>query len=901
MKSSSEIRESFLTFFEKHGHRRVASHSIIPPADPTLLFVNAGMVQFKDVFVGNKKVDYKRASSSQKCLRVSGKHNDLENVGRTARHHTFFEMLGNFSFGDYFKQEAIRLCYDYLVKVVGLDPDRLYYTVFGGDEADGLGADTEAEGFWMETAGVARQKILRFGKKDNFWAMGEAGPCGPCSEVLYDRGPGPWACGEPECAPGCDCDRYMEVWNLVFMQYERKEPGGPLMPLPAPSIDTGMGLERLTAIVQEKPTNYDTDLFMPLIVNAVELLREATGRELEYPSGGEDDVGLRVIADHARAAAFLVYDGVYPDNEGRGYITRLLVRRAVRFGRKLGFEQPFFSVVCDRVVDMMNGAYPELAQRREVIAQVIGREEEIFNQTYDEGVRALEQEIKRLEGSATREIGAAFLFLLHDERGLQPDLVDIIAAEHGFSIDRDGYAQLMEKKKMASGKAAGAGTVGADELYRELVEQGGPTRFTGYEEETGNAAVVAIIADGRRIESLPTGHEGIIVLDVSPFYAESGGQVGDKGVLAWEQGSASVHNTTKTPGNLLLHHVRVANGELALGTPVRTEVDGTCKAGIRAHHSATHLLHQALAEVLGSHIKQEGSLVKDQLLRFDFRHFSPLKPQELEAIEASVAARVLDNSPVETNSVPLEEAVASGAKAFFDEKYDEEVRLVTMGGGASRELCGGNHVRRTGEIGLLRITRQEAVSSGVRRIYAVCHMACVDYLADRERRLQRVVGELKTTPEDLEARVSKLLSRNAELESHVKQLEQKLLAGAAAGDAADRPVEEVVAGLKLGHVKLSDGEDSSVRSMSDMLRDRIGDGVVLVGAEKGGKLMFVIAKTKGVSAAVHCGHAVREVAAVVKARGGGKPDFGQAGGGRPELWNDGLDRLRRFIEEAVQS
>ena len=874
----------------------MGSHSLIPPADPTLLFVNAGMVQFKDIFVGNRTVDFKRATSSQKCLRVSGKHNDLENVGRTARHHTFFEMLGNFSFGDYFKRDAIAFAYDFLIKGIGLDPARCYYTIFGGDAVDNLGSDEEARKYWVEVAGIAPEQVLEFGKKDNFWAMGETGACGPCSEILYDRGPGPWACGEPGCKPGCDCDRYMEIWNLVFMQFDRKEAGGPLAPLPAPSIDTGMGLERLASIVQGTVSNYETDLFLPLIERAVDLLETATEERIEYRmgEGGENDVAYRVIADHARAAAFLVADGVYPDNEGRGYITRLLVRRAVRFGRKLGFVAPFFHAVCDRVVDEMAVAYPELTERRDVIARVVSREEEVFIQTFDEGARALEVELVRLRSAGETVIGGEFLFWLHDERGLQPDLAELIAGEQGFSIDRQGYDGLMAAKRLASAKFMGATDDSTEELYRDAAARIGETDFVGYDASKASGTVSLLLAGGNVVDVLPGGATGQAVLDTTPFYAESGGQSGDSGVLLWEGGKANVINTVKAPGGLVVHNVEVVEGALAVEARVEAEVDGGRRQAIGAHHSATHLLHWALEAVLGDHVKQEGSLVKEDLLRFDFRHFSPLTADDMVAIEGKVARAVLEDSEVATTLLSLQDAVASGAKAFFDEKYDEDVRVVAMGNGRSKELCGGTHVARTGQIGLLKIVKQEAVSSGIRRIYAVCHEAYVRVAEMREQRFAELSSMLKVAPEGIETRVRKLLEQNLALEKEVEALEQKLLAGEASADGGQEIFE--AGGIRAAVALLDDGEVGRVRTMADMLRDRIEKGVVMVGASNGGKLTFVIAGTQGLSGTLHCGKMVGELAALVGGRGGGKPDFGQAGGGDPTKWEDAARRFRELVE-----
>lgn len=885
MKTTSELRELFQKYFEENAHRRVRSHSLIPPADPTLLFVNAGMVQFKDVFVGVKKVDYSRATSSQKCLRVSGKHNDLENVGRTARHHTFFEMLGNFSFGDYFKKDAIRFAYEFLVDRVGMDPTSLYYTVFGGDEADGLGVDEEAAGYWREVAGVGDDRILKFGKKDNFWAMGETGPCGPCSEILVDRGPGPWACGLPTCAPGCDCDRYMEVWNLVFMQYERKEPGGPLMPLPKPSIDTGMGLERLAAIVQKKPTNYETDAFLPIIHRTCELFLEHTGKPVVYGKDGETDVALRVIADHARAAAFLIADGVYPDNEGRGYIARLLMRRAVRFGRKMGFAAPFFHQVCDYVVTLMSDAYPELSKARELIRKVGHVEEDSFGQTFDDGRRRLEEEIERLKALGKSEVGGEFLFVLHDERGFQPDLVDLIAGESGFSIDKAGYERLMEKKRQDSANLAQGGARESQDELRKLLEQHGPTGFLAYESESDEATVLATLSKGVQKSGLTAGDEGDVVLTRSPFYGESGGQIGDTGELLWDGGRAVVLDTQKVFNALLVHKVRVETGALKPNQLVVATVDHGRRSAIRAHHSATHLLHWALEKVLGSHIKQEGSLVRDDLLRFDFRHFSPMSPEEVETIETLVAGKVIENSPVDTQELGIEDAMKLGAKAFFDEKYGERVRVVSMGGRASRELCGGTHVAQTGDIGLLRIVKQEAVSAGVRRIYAVCHLAGVAALKERDRQVTEMMQTLRCQAEELPARLQRLLERNSELEKQVTVLERKLLqTQTGAGAAGQTEVE--IRGEKLAMARLDEVDNARLREMADLLRDRIGKGLVLVGGTQGGKLLFVVASTSDSKLGIHCGKLVQSLAQLAGGRGGGKPEFGQAGGGDISRWDE---------------
>jgi alanyl-tRNA synthetase len=880
MPGSLEIRESFLRFFEEMGHRRVSSHSLVPPADPTLLFVNAGMVQFKDIFTGDRKVDFSRATTSQKCLRVSGKHNDLENVGRTARHHTFFEMLGNFSFGDYFKEEAINFAYEYLVKRVGLDPDKLYYTVFGGDPADNLGADEEAAGMWMRVAGVPAERILRFGKKDNFWAMGDTGPCGPCSEIIYDRGPGPWACGKPECAPGCDCDRYMEIWNLVFMQFRRDVAGGPLTPLPRPSIDTGMGLERLCSVLQVTPTNYETDLFLPYIQFAIKLLAEETGLTVEYHKNPDQEVALRVIADHARTAAFLTADQVYPDNEGRGYIARLIMRRAIRFGKMLGFKEPFLHKVCGQVVDNMAAAYPELNERRNLIDKVVLQEERAFGRTYEDGRLRLEKEMQRLGAEGKASIPGEFVFWLHDERGFPPDLTALIASDGGFGIDREAYEAIMDSKRAAStGGVEGASHIGGDaNLGIDLPA----TAFVGYEHEESSAKVLAVLdASCASVKSLAQGQEGSVILDQSPFYAESGGQVADHGAVVGNGGKALVTDTRRTKTGVFLHRVTVEAGTLSAGDTVKALVAAERRHAISRHHTATHLLHQALGQILGEHVKQEGSLVTDEFLRFDFRHFNALTHEEIEKIQLWINERVLRNQPVITEELGMKEAVAKGAKAFFGDKYGERVRMVTSAGGESIELCGGVHVKAAGDLGAVIITKQEAVSSGVRRIYAVAGLKALEYISSREALLRHAAAELRTPPENVGNRVVQLLKTVTDLEGDLEKLKAKLLNAGSGGDAVE---EKDVGGVKLMARLLQDADMGAARQAADLLRSQHQDSAVLVGAQKDGKLVFVVACGGVADGKVNCGSMCKELTKITGGKGGGSCSFAQAGGADPSTW-----------------
>lgn len=880
MLNSVDIRERFLAYFEEQGHRRVASHSLIPPADPTLLFVNAGMVQFKDVFTGLRKTDFSRAASSQKCLRVSGKHNDLENVGRTARHHTFFEMLGNFSFGDYFKADAIRFAYEFLVDRVGLDPARLYYTVFEGYPPDGIPEDTEAVALWRETAGVDESRVLRFGKKDNFWAMGDTGPCGPCSEILYDRGPGPWACGADDCAPGCDCDRYIEIWNLVFMQYLRRETGGPLEPLPAPSIDTGMGLERLVMVLHGAETNYDTDLFQPYIQGTAALLTEEVRVAPEYGTDEDSTVAYRVIADHARSAAFMVADQVYPDNEGRGYIARLIMRRAVRFGKILGFKGPFLHKICDEVVDRMGAVYPELETRRNLIRKVVLQEEKAFGRTFEDGRQRLEREIAAIKESGRDTLPGDVVFWLYDERGFPPDLTAVIAQDLGVGIDRAGFDAAMAVKKASSAKDDfGAGDGGA--LDKDL--NFSATKFLGYDfKGNASARVVGLMNPQRqRVDHIDERGEGFAVLDSTPFYAESGGQVGDTGRFTWEGGGATVTDTQKTPDGIWIHRLLVNGGKLTEGLNVDAEVDTEHRHAIERHHSATHLLHQALFQVLGEHVKQEGSQVLPDVLRFDFRHFSALSPEEISDIERWVNRRVLFNSKVDVEEMPIEEAIARGAKAFFGDKYGDSVRMVTMASGKSIELCGGTHVARTSEIGTFLITKQEAVSSGVRRIYAVAGEAAFDEILKQRKLVGALAGHLRCPPEEIPDRVRKLSETIKSLEEEVDRVQTRLLSSSPADNASgSRELGDVTVITTL----LEDEGKGGARKTADLARDQHPEALILVGARQGGRLLFVVAKRGDKTSAVHCGDLCKELAAAAGARGGGRPDFAQAGGAPGDSW-----------------
>ncbi|MDF1563782.1 MAG: alanine--tRNA ligase [Deltaproteobacteria bacterium] len=874
--TATEIRNRFLVFFAAHDHRVVRSSSLVPANDPTLLFTNAGMVQFKDVFTGRETRDYQRATSTQKCVRAGGKHNDLENVGVTARHHTFFEMLGNFSFGDYFKEDAIRWSWDFLVGELGLDVDRLTVTVFRDDD--------EAAEIWERQIRVPRERILRLGEKDNFWQMGDTGPCGPCSEVHYFQGDH-LPCSEPTClGVECECDRHLEVWNLVFMQFDRSA-DGTLTPLPKPSIDTGMGLERVAAVVAGKDSNYEVDLLRDVIAE----VEAASGKT--YGGGmSEDDISMRVIADHARATTFLVADGVMPSNEGRGYVLRRIMRRGIRHGKRLGFEEVFLSRICERVVSVMSEAFPELAEQKAFILEVATREEKSFRRTLDRGLRILEQKLEEL-GDA-KELAGADAFLLYDTYGFPLDLTQVILRERGLTVDEIGFQKALDDQKAGSGGKLGAGEA-VDDLFLSWAERYGETDFLGYEAEAGEGRVLAMAREGQEVAEASAGQTVELILDRSPFYAESGGQVGDEGTLTAEGFAAKVSQTHK-PAGLHVHVCEITEGSLKVEQKVVASVDGERRRKIRANHSATHLLHLALQETLGDHAKQKGSLVAPDLLRFDYAHFEPLSEEETEAIERRVNRLVALNAPSVTEVLGFEEARGKGAMAIFGEKYGDSVRTVRIGE-ESLELCGGTHVERAGDIGFFKIVSDASIASGIRRIVAVTGEAAVERVLEEERTLRRAGEALKAAPRELAARAEAAVARVKELEREVHRLEQKL-ATASSSDLLDNLRE--VHGVKVLATKVEVKEAKGLRELADKLRDRLGSGVVALGAENDGKATLLVAVTKDLTGRLRAGDLVREIAPLVDGRGGGKPDLAQAGGTRPEAIEQALARVYDLIPEA---
>jgi alanyl-tRNA synthetase len=884
--TAAEIREAFLRFFEERGHRRVASSSLVPQNDPTLLFTNAGMVQFKDVFTGREKRDYRRATTSQKCVRAGGKHNDLENVGFTARHHTFFEMLGNFSFGDYFKKEAIAWAWELVTseRWLHIPKDRLATTVFAGE--GGIPWDEEAFDLWKEQ-GVPPDRILKLGAKDNFWAMGETGPCGPCSEIHYFQGDDiPCAeekAGRPCLGVACDCDRWLEIWNLVFMQFERSPEGG-LTPLPKPSIDTGAGLERMAAVVQKKRSNYDTDLFQ----NIIRAIEQASGKR--YGASEDDSVSMRVIADHARATTFLVGDGVLPSNEGRGYVLRRIMRRAIRHGKRLGLEKLFLAGVCGAVIEEMGSAYPETRENRAFIEKVALNEEESFRRTLDKGLTILEEEMARLGRSGDKVIPGKVAFQLYDTFGFPMDLTRTIAAERGLSVDEPGFDRHMAEQRARS-EWKGSGEAAVGDLHKQIATELGETKFLGYDLPVARSQVKALIVNGARAARAKAGDQVEIVTEATPFYGESGGQVGDRGVIAGNGLEVVVEDAQRPVPGLIVHAGKVQAGEIAVGDEVELRVDDARRDLIRANHSATHLLHYALRQKLGEHVKQAGSVVAPDYLRFDFSHFQPLTPEEAREIEAAVNELVRRNDATDTAVLELEEARKTGAMMIFGEKYGDRVRVVRIG--PSKELCGGTHVRRSGDIAFFKIASEESIAAGVRRIVAYTGPRAVELAQRTDEELRRAAALLKAGAFEVAAKIEQAQKRLRDLERALEEARGKV-AAARSGDLAEQARE--VNGVKVLAARV-EGDGNALRDLADKLRDKLGRGVVALGSEQDGKAVLLVAVTKDLTQRVKAGDLVKEAAKLVGGKGGGKPDLAQAGGPDPA----GLEKALQRVEELVRA
>lgn len=863
---TADIREAFLSYFERQGHTRVASSSLVPHDDPTLLFTNAGMNQFKDTFLGLEVRDYNRAVSSQRCVRAGGKHNDLENVGYTARHHTFFEMLGNFSFGDYFKREAINFAWTFLTEDLKLPKDRLWVTVHISDD--------EAAQIWIDEIGVDPDRLSRL-DEDNFWQMGDTGPCGPSSEIFYDHGPD--VPGGPPGSPDDDLDRYIEIWNLVFMQYNR-DSAGVLNPLPAPSVDTGMGLERISAVLQGVHNNYDIDLFKALIT--------AAAKEL-----GVDDhrhTSLRVVADHLRSCAFLITDGVLPSNEGRGYVLRRILRRAIRHGNKLGATEPFFAKLVPALVQEMGDAYPELVKQQGAIIKALALEEEQFARTLDKGMDILEQALASLEGN---QIPGDVVFRLYDTFGFPVDLTNDIARERGLELDIEGYDAAMQAQRKRSQES---GSFQVD--YNNVINVEGETEFLGYTDVESAARVRGIFVDGEARAAVSSGETAVVVLDRTPFYGESGGQVGDTGYISTDIAKLEVRDTTKAQGHHL-HHVVVVEGSLNAGDEVTAVIDASLRTRIKANHSATHLMHEALRQVLGEHVQQKGSLVDADKLRFDFSHPEAMTVDELAQVATIVNDQVRGNAEVLTQEMDMESAIAAGATALFGEKYGDDVRVLTMGTDRfSVELCGGTHVTRTGDIGIFRIQTEAGVASGVRRIEAVTGLGALADIARADHALAEVCEVVKASPAAAAEKVSNLRKEVRELEKQITQLKQKLATGAGSDLTADAAL---VGDIKVLGTVVDGADASTLRDTLDHCKNKLGSGVVLLAAVDGDKISLVAGVTKDLTDKVRAGDVMKEFAGRVGGKGGGRPDMAQGGGTDVNALEPALADLPAWISDQL--
>ena len=873
---SQELREGFLSYFEKNGHTRVASSSLVPANDPTLFFVNAGMVQFKDLFLGNEKRDYKRATTSQKCMRVSGKHNDLENVGHTPRHHTFFEMLGNFSFGNYFKKEAIAFGWEYLTKVVGLPKEQLYITVFDDDD--------EAAKLWKKH--VNKSRIYRMGEKDNFWAMGETGPCGPCSEIHFDRAP----TGKVEL-DDFESDRFTEIWNLVFMQFNRTA-DGKLTKLAKPSIDTGMGLERLASIIEGVDGNYETDLFMPVISELSKICGKKYGAV--YSDDARDDISMRVVADHIRAMTFLISDGVQPSNEGRGYVLRRIIRRAARHGKMLGIDNIFFTPLAHIVIDTMGSSYPELVQHREFIEKVITNEEEKFNETLEKGLDLLDRSFQDLKKKGMTVLPGDEVFKLYDTFGFPKDLTSDIAVDAGFTIDHEGFESCMNAQRERARSAwKGSGEEAVSGIYKELGKDGIRTDFLGYDQLSSEAKILSIIKDGKSLPKASAGESVSFVVDQTPFYGESGGQVGDTGMVVGDGLEVGVSDTTRPMNDLFVHHGCMAKGELNVGDVVTLAVDEGRRDDIRRNHTSTHIVHHALREILGEHVKQSGSIVTPDRFRFDFSHFSALTREEILEIEKSANRIVRANLPVTTEVLSYEEAVNKGALAFFGEKYGGTVRMVSVGN-YSCELCGGTHVNRSGDIGIIKIVGESSIASGVRRLEAVTGRGAEEYLNQIEDDRQGVADLLKSSPDESKGKLEKLIGENRKLKKDLEKARSKMLIGKSSESSDDI---ESIGDIKYSASLVEGAAAKDLRTLADNLKAKVKSGVVLLATEANDKTSLIVVVTKDLTDRYQAGALLKEMVALIGGTGGGRPDMAQGGGPVVGQFDLLKNKLRDLIKE----
>jgi alanyl-tRNA synthetase len=863
-KTTAEIRCAFLDFFAKKGHHKVSSSSLVPMNDPTLLFTNAGMNQFKDVFLGTESLSYNKATSSQRCVRAGGKHNDLENVGYTARHHTFFEMLGNFSFGDYFKTDAIQYAWDFLTKELNLSKDKLLVTIYHEDD--------EAFDIWANKIGISEDKIIRISTSDNFWSMGDTGPCGPCSEIFYDHGEHIW--GGPPGSPEEDGDRFIEIWNLVFMQFNRQSDGS-MQQLPKPSIDTGMGLERISAILQNVHSNYEIDIFQSLI--------EATANIVGATD--KQDKSLRVIADHIRSCSFLICDGIIPSNEGRGYVLRRIIRRAIRHGNKLGASDVFFYRLVAALETQMADAYPELTVNRELIEKVLKTEEEQFSRTLERGMNILNDALNELTSVV---VPGELVFKLYDTYGFPADLTNDIAREKGLSIDEDGFEAAMAAQRKRAQQASQF-----DTDYNELLKSNCASEFTGYDQQTNQAEIVELFVNGIEVKRLSAGEEGVIILDKSPFYAESGGQVGDTGVLKIVNGSFVVKDTVRLVNAIA--HKGTADSDFKLGDLVQAEFNVERREAIKLNHSASHLMHAALKQILGEHVNQKGSLVSDDRLRFDFSHFEAVTQVELQSIEKLVNEQIRNNHGLDTKLMNLDEAKASGAVALFGEKYAEDVRVVSMGD-FSMELCGGTHVDRTGDIGLFKIVSEGGIAAGVRRIEAVTGGKAIDMVQSQGQQMSQVASLLKTDPQGLSVRIQQLLAQNKVAEKELDKLKLQVVSNAAT-DVLSEVYE--INGVKVLSTVLQNVESKTLRTMVDDFKNQLVSAVIVLGISEENKVSLIVGVTKDLVSKVRAGELVNFVAEQVGGKGGGRPDMAQAGGSEPENLDSAIVSVKPWLEERL--
>ena len=877
--TGNEVRKVFLEYFEKHHHQIVKSSSLVPQDDPTLLFTNAGMVQFKRVFLGEEKRNYVRATTSQKCVRAGGKHNDLENVGYTARHHTFFEMLGNFSFGDYFKENATEFAWDLITNGYGLPSDKLWVSIYLDDD--------EAHQIWHRNIGVPEDRIVRFGEEDNFWSMGDTGPCGPCSEIHYDRGEA-FGCDRPDCKVGCECDRYLEIWNLVFMQFNRDADGN-MTPLPKPSIDTGLGLERMVSLMQDTPTNYETDLFLPIMQKVEALSGKQRGTSFEA------DVAMKVIADHSRAAAFLVGDGVLPSNEGRGYVLRRILRRAIRYGRNIGLSRPFLHETSNLVFDLMEPAYPELKEASAFIQNVIENEEVRFSETLDHGLRLLNDSLAELREKNITEVPGELVFKLYDTYGFPVDIVRDVVRDESFTLDMGGFETEMEKQREQS-RSVTAFTKIID-AYKRLSAEGIQPEFVGYDSISGQGRVLTLVKDGGEVEKAVKGSEVEIVTDVTPFYGGAGGQVGDigkiEGVSSNRDLEIIISDTLKDPTGLIIHKGIVQSGEIKKGDTVTLAVDKSARVATARNHTATHILHSVLRRVLGDHVKQAGSLVAPDRLRFDFTHFSPVKTDTRITIEDLVNERIQENAAVQIEEMAADEAFKTGAMALFEEKYGDRVRVISLAD-FSMELCGGTHIRYTGDIGLFKIVDESSIAAGVRRIEAFTGKAALEYTQTIRRNLHEAALLVRDKPEALPDRIQNIMSHQKALEKEVESLKSKMAALSA--ESTDDEVKSIN-GVNVLVKKVAVDSPGAMRNLADKFKEKISSGVMVLGSASGNKALMITIVSQDLVGRFHAGKIVKEIAAVVGGSGGGRPDMAQAGGSRPEKLDEALEKAYEVIEK----